>query len=155
MRQDGRLILQGMLRTAADGPGLEHDIAVMPDMPTPESLQSWEELRPDAPESYPFWRNLEGRISHPERIDDPGPYEPVFREWQRFRPRARAQKLTYTCCPRATCSALSGSAWGAGEGVCAWAITTPASPVTTPPRTMSRIDSQRYSEQENVCSIAL
>jgi len=88
MRQDGRLILQGIVRTAAEGPGLEHDVAVMPDVPAPESLKSWEELRPDSPESYPFWRNLEGKISHPERIDTPGPYEPVFREWFRFRPRA-------------------------------------------------------------------
>ncbi len=88
MSQHGRPILQGLLRTAAGGPGLVHDVAVMPDVPPPEALKSWEELRPDAPESYPFWQNLEGKVSHPERIDDPGPYQPVFREWQRFRPRA-------------------------------------------------------------------
>ncbi len=88
MRQEGRPVLQAVVRTAAEGPGLEHDVAVMPDVPDPETLKSWEELKPDAPPGYPFWQNLEGKISHPERIDDPGPYQPVFREWQRFRPRA-------------------------------------------------------------------
>ena len=88
MQQHGRAILQALVRTAAEGPGLEHDVAVMPRIPDPEALKSWEELRPDEPPFYPFWRNLEGKVSHPERIDTSGPYEPIFREWYRFRPRA-------------------------------------------------------------------
>src|SRR3990172_4986910 len=31
MSQAGRPIVQGLLRTAAEGPGLEHDVAVMPE----------------------------------------------------------------------------------------------------------------------------
>jgi acyl-CoA thioesterase len=88
MRQDGRAVLQAILRTAAEGPGLEHDAARRPEVPDPETLKTWEELKPDAPPSYPFWQNLEGRVTHPEWIDNPAPREPVFREWYRFRPRA-------------------------------------------------------------------
>ncbi len=89
MSQDGRPVLQALLRTAAEGPGLEHDVAVMPEVPPPDVLKSWHELKPDAPETYPFWQNIEGKLIHPEWLDEePRPRDPVFREWYRFRPRA-------------------------------------------------------------------
>lgn len=88
MRQEGRPILQGMLRTALEGPGLEHNVAVMPEAPEPEGLKSWEELRPDD-QVYSFWQNIEARAVWPERIGvHDRAYEPVWREWYRFRPRA-------------------------------------------------------------------
>src|SRR5262245_44235509 len=36
--QEGRSVLEAMVRTAADGPGLEHDTAVAPDVPGPDGL---------------------------------------------------------------------------------------------------------------------
>jgi acyl-CoA thioesterase-2 len=87
MRQEAKPILQAIVRTAVDGPGLEHDAAVAPDVPDPEKLRNFEELRPGEPPFYPFWQNLEGRPLWPERHDaEPRPYEPVLQEWFRFRP---------------------------------------------------------------------
>lgn len=87
--QDGRAILEAMVRTAAEGPGLAHDRTRMPDAPEPESLESADALRdPDWP-VYPFWKNLDARPLHPERFrEPPRPSEPEFREWYRLRPRA-------------------------------------------------------------------
>jgi hypothetical protein len=87
--QEAKPILQALVRTAAEGPGLEHDAAAAPDVPDPEKLRNFEELRPGEPPFYPFWQNLEGRPLWPERRDaEPRPYEPLLREWFRFRPRA-------------------------------------------------------------------
>ena len=58
IRQEDRPILQALVRTAADGPGLEHDATVAPDVPDPEKLKNFEELRPGEPPFYPFWQNL-------------------------------------------------------------------------------------------------
>jgi len=89
MRQAGRPILQAIVRTAVEGPGLEHDVARMPDVPDPESLKSWDELKPDDGPPYPFWMNIEGKVSHPEWLDEePRPRDPYLHEWHRFRPRA-------------------------------------------------------------------
>jgi acyl-CoA thioesterase len=90
MTQEGRVVLEALVRTAAEAPGLEHDVAVAPDVPPPESLRSADALRAeDAPESYPFWKNLEARPVWPERFrEGPRARDPVWREWYRFRPRA-------------------------------------------------------------------
>lgn len=102
MRQDERPLFQGILRTAAASEGLEHNEAEMPAMPEPAGLKTWPEiLPPDAAKSgppYPFWDNVETRISDPERaLDD---FErgqqglpkiarpPEWREWYRFVPQA-------------------------------------------------------------------
>ncbi|MDP2950224.1 MAG: thioesterase family protein [Chloroflexota bacterium] len=88
MRQGGRPILQAMLRTAAEGPGLEHDVAVVPNVTHPDTLQSWDEIPPRGP-TYPFWQNLEGKVMHSDWLDEePRAREPVHLEWLRFRPRA-------------------------------------------------------------------
>jgi acyl-CoA thioesterase len=81
------------VRTAAEGPGLEHDVATMPEAPPPEALKTYEELFPDGPgPPYRFWDNIEGRPLDPERVLEPPDsrkaYPPLFREWYRFRPRA-------------------------------------------------------------------
>ncbi|MEE8580568.1 MAG: thioesterase family protein [Myxococcota bacterium] len=87
--QDGKLVLEALVRTAASGPGLEHDTARPPDVPGPEELVSSEELSEAGPPRYPFWQNLEVRPIWPERFrEEPRVRPPIWREWYRFRPRA-------------------------------------------------------------------
>jgi acyl-CoA thioesterase-2 len=90
LSQDGRPVLEALVRTAARGPGLEHDVGGAPDVPAPEGLARAEDLRdPSWGPPYPFWQNLEARPLHPERFrEPPRARPPVFREWYRFRPRA-------------------------------------------------------------------
>jgi acyl-CoA thioesterase len=45
MLQDGKPLLEALVRTAAEVPGLEHDVAMMPDVPPPDGLRNVEELR--------------------------------------------------------------------------------------------------------------
>ena len=96
MRQEGRPIVQGLLRTAAEGPGLKHDVATMPEVPEPEGLKTWPQIFPEQEgPPYPFWNNVEGRVMDPERaLEQPRrPYPPVYREWYRFQPRATFDDL--------------------------------------------------------------
>lgn len=93
MLQDGKPLLEGLVRTAAAGPGLEHDAATMPDVAPAASLRNVEELRRDfGLDDLPrhrFWDNLEGRPLEPERYGEPArPRPPLWRHWYRFRPRA-------------------------------------------------------------------
>jgi acyl-CoA thioesterase-2 len=89
LRQDGRPVLEAIVRTAAELPGLVHDRARAPDVPGPEGLRSAEEIYQREP-TYPFWRNLESRPIDPDAWKDGRPArEPVLREWYRFRPIAR------------------------------------------------------------------
>ena len=46
MRQDGRPLFQGILRTAVEAEGLEHNEAEMPVMPEPAGLKTWPEILP-------------------------------------------------------------------------------------------------------------
>jgi acyl-CoA thioesterase II len=87
--QDGRPVLEAMVRTAAEGPGLEHDHSRMPEVPEPETLPTAESLRdPDWP-VYPFWHNFDARPVDPQRFREaPRPSPPEFREWYRYRPKA-------------------------------------------------------------------
>jgi acyl-CoA thioesterase-2 len=91
MRQGERPIMNAIVRTAAEGPGLAHDVAKMPEVPGPEGLMTYPEIFPDGPgPPYPFWDNIEGRPLDAEAVrEEPRrPREPIFREWYRFRPRA-------------------------------------------------------------------
>jgi acyl-CoA thioesterase len=90
VRQAGRSIVEAVVRTAAQGPGLEHDVARAPELPAPEGLRNRDELyKAEWGPPFPFWKNLETRPIAPERFDEePRPREPVWREWYRFRPRA-------------------------------------------------------------------
>jgi len=88
MRQDGRPVLEATVRTAAELPGLEHDVARAPDVPGPDGLRNARQLY--GPARYAFWQNLEGRPVNPEAWSDGRPArEPVSREWYRFQPLAR------------------------------------------------------------------
>jgi acyl-CoA thioesterase II len=94
MFQDGKQLLEALVRTAAAGPGLEHDVAAFPAVPPPESLRNVAEIvaelaLEDGP-SFPFWQNLESRPVWPERFGEGRrPRPPLWREWYRFRPRDR------------------------------------------------------------------
>jgi acyl-CoA thioesterase len=55
--QDGKPVLEALVRTAADGPGLEHVHETSPDVPAPEALPDPASLRPNDGPSYPFWNN--------------------------------------------------------------------------------------------------
>jgi acyl-CoA thioesterase len=89
LEQEGRPVLEALVRTASEGPGLEHDVAEAPNVPGPETLYDPEALREDdAPTPYPFWSNLEARVVEPERFRERRARPPRWREWYRFRPRA-------------------------------------------------------------------
>ena len=89
IEQEGRAVFTALVRTAAEGPGLEHDVARRPEVPDPETLQTADALRnPDEPR-HAFWRNLDARPVWPERFDQKWVrHEPIWHEWYRFRPRA-------------------------------------------------------------------
>jgi acyl-CoA thioesterase-2 len=91
MTQDGRPVLEGLVRTAAPGPGLEHDVARMPDVPGPEQLRNVEDLLAELGSQerprHAFWQNLEARPVWPERLREERARPPLWREWYRFRPR--------------------------------------------------------------------
>jgi acyl-CoA thioesterase II len=89
MTQHGRPILQAMVRTAAEVPGVEHDFAQAPDAPHPESLKTFLDYVPDPPNPVPFWENIESRIIHTERVMEmEQAFETNLLEWYRFQPRA-------------------------------------------------------------------
>ena len=91
--QDGKPLLEGLVRTAAEGPGLEHDVAEAPDVPAPETLRSFETIARErgleGGPGFPFWNNLESRPVDATRIGpDRAPAPPFLLDWYRFRPRA-------------------------------------------------------------------
>jgi acyl-CoA thioesterase II len=87
MTQNERPVLEALAWFVSDSDGLAHDVAVMPDVPGPDELKSWEDLGFEAP--YPFWRNVEARsIGYTGPWEDRTPGEPAFQQWYRFRPRA-------------------------------------------------------------------
>lgn len=93
VRQGDRAILQAIVRTAAEGPGLEHLYGAMPDVPDPEGLLTWPDIFPNDGPIYPFWNNIEGRHPESHRIKAevdaglPRPArDPHHVEWFRFQP---------------------------------------------------------------------
>ena len=90
IEQGGRSLLESQVWTTADGAGLEHDFAPMPDVAPPAHLDSFENLigDDDGPH-FPFWENLEGRPTDwvPRAEWRPGP--PRLCCWYRFRPESR------------------------------------------------------------------
>lgn len=89
LTQDGKPVLEALLRTANVVPGLEHDFAIAPEVPDPEDLKTPAELVPEGtPPPYSFWNNIETRVIQPELFGDHGAHAPIAREWYRYRPRA-------------------------------------------------------------------
>jgi acyl-CoA thioesterase-2 len=91
--QGGRPIFEALVRTAAEGPGLEHDVTEMPDVLPPDQLKFVTELL--SPErlaegpSFPFWRNFDEKPLDPERVaaNDWNGGPPEVMNWYRFAPR--------------------------------------------------------------------
>jgi acyl-CoA thioesterase-2 len=87
MTQDGRSILQAIVRTAVESDGYAHNFAKMPDVPPPSALKSFLDHWPDPPDTIPFWNNLDSRIIYPERIfNDTAAWPARLLEWYRFQP---------------------------------------------------------------------
>ncbi|HKG03841.1 MAG TPA: thioesterase family protein [Conexibacter sp.] len=85
MTQEGRPIMQAMVKTVAGGPGHSDHHLQMPDVASPEELQSYEQLlSPERRPPFKFWDNIERRPI--DQVRPPEPAEPVLREWARYRP---------------------------------------------------------------------
>ncbi len=90
VRQGERAILEALVRTAAEGPGLEHTFGAPPRVDDPEDRETYDELRDPSWPRYRFWDNLDARVLEPERFrSDRVARDPVWQEWYRFRPQAK------------------------------------------------------------------
>jgi acyl-CoA thioesterase-2 len=87
MVQDERPILEALLwMTDEASLGLEHDATHAPEVRDPESLPSYEDLKPPEYPWFSFWQNLETRPTSGRFATEVR--EPFYEAWQRFRPRA-------------------------------------------------------------------
>jgi acyl-CoA thioesterase-2 len=88
--QEGRAVLEAMVWSVGDVEGLEHEDVDPPDVPDPEGLPTWAELRPDdVRPPMPFWDNFDQRpLVWSEEWPPPGPQPPTWRAWVRPRPTA-------------------------------------------------------------------
>jgi acyl-CoA thioesterase len=90
IEQQGRVLLDAQVWTVADGAGLEHDFAPMPDVRGPAQLDPFEKLEGfERRSTFPFWDNLEGRPTDWVPPSQWKPGAPQLRCWYRFRPDAR------------------------------------------------------------------
>ena len=65
IEQRGRLLVTGLLRTAAEGPALEHDVTSAPTAAgTPDTLPSFEDVFPGEKPHFPFWENFDRRFPY-------------------------------------------------------------------------------------------
>ena len=87
MSQEGKPILQALVKTAAEAPGYSHQHPAAPAVPPPAALRSYDELLPaERRPPFSFWNNIERRPIDQSASDQPT--APVVREWTRFRPTA-------------------------------------------------------------------
>jgi acyl-CoA thioesterase II len=90
LTQHSKPILHALVRTAVDAPGYEHEQTSAPDVPSPEALQSSDELWSDEERPpFAFWNNVERRPIDQQFKPTSASGEnssPVVREWVRFRP---------------------------------------------------------------------
>jgi len=75
MTQEGKPVLEAIVRTAAELPGLTHEHTEPPDVPGPEGLRSSDEVYAGQP-TFPFWQNLEGRPVDPDLWREGRPARP-------------------------------------------------------------------------------
>jgi acyl-CoA thioesterase len=90
MHQQGRSVLEALVRTAGGGEGLAHDTAEAPEVPAPEGLPDMATIFAGEPgPPFPFWNNIECRppqgLAYKNR---PLGGLPHARCWYRFRPAA-------------------------------------------------------------------
>jgi len=90
MEQEGRPVIEAWVRTAAECPGLAHDVLPAPEVPDPGTLCDVDELIPASAPRHEFWKNLAERcVSRaPEDWAKRPARPPEWRAWYRFRPRA-------------------------------------------------------------------
>ncbi|HVW24421.1 MAG TPA: thioesterase family protein [Polyangiaceae bacterium] len=87
--QDGKPVLEALVRTAAELPGLEHDEAKVPVVPPPEALLTADELHRPGDPRFAFWNNIEARVIDTDRFRRERSAKPAhWLEWYRFRPTA-------------------------------------------------------------------
>ncbi len=88
--QAGRPILEALIWATAATEGLEHDEAVMPDVPGPSTLPDLVDLLPpDAEPPFPFWRNLTPKpVTFQLEWPPVGPLPAEWLKWLRFDPTA-------------------------------------------------------------------
>jgi acyl-CoA thioesterase len=87
IQQGGEPVLEALVRTAAEVPGLEHDVVVAPEAAPPDALPV---AFSDEPPRFHFWNNFDTRwvtpLEHERSYEDPRP--PLSLSWHRFQPRA-------------------------------------------------------------------
>lgn len=89
LAQDDKPVLEALLRTASPGEGLEHEMVRAPEVPPPERLPSFEELRRPEWPRFSFWENLDIRVIDRTRFAaNFEPADPRLVEWYRFIPQA-------------------------------------------------------------------
>jgi acyl-CoA thioesterase-2 len=87
MTQGDRPILEALAWIVDDrSEGLEHDEAHAPVVPPPDELPSFEALKPPGYPWFPFWKNMETRLTR-GRIPTEKT-EAAWQGWLRYRPRA-------------------------------------------------------------------
>jgi acyl-CoA thioesterase-2 len=90
IEQNDRILLDAQVWTVADGTGLEHDFAPMPDVEHPARLLPFDQLEGFEPRAtFPFWENLDARPTDWVPPAQWKPDAPQLRCWYRFRPDAR------------------------------------------------------------------
>jgi acyl-CoA thioesterase len=96
--QDDKPVLEGLVRTALPGPGIEEEPPARMGVPGPEGLPTFDELYPKTGRQFAFWDNIEARILQPERFASPRPaIQRDWLEWYRFRPRATFDDPVVDC----------------------------------------------------------
>jgi acyl-CoA thioesterase len=83
MTQRDEPVLEAMIRTAADGPGYEHQEAAAPGVAPPESSEPLLRMKDGKP-LFNFWTNLSCRRPEEDQAGAEAP--PAVREWVRFEP---------------------------------------------------------------------
>lgn len=87
MTQQGKPVLQAMVKTAAEAPGYSHQHPSAPTVPLPGTLKTYEELFPARRRPpFSFWENIERRPAEQSTSEER--QAPLIREWARFRPIA-------------------------------------------------------------------
>lgn len=86
MTQGDKLILSALVRTAAVGPGVEHESLAAPEVSPPALACDIESLRTQEHPRYPYWDNFERRVLQPEFWAQPRVARPPrWLEWFRYR----------------------------------------------------------------------
>lgn len=119
VHQGPRPVLDATAWAIGEVPGLDHDVAVAPEVPAPDRLASLAELTGSTPRPFPFWDNFDMRpVSWQPGWPPAGPLEPTWREWLRFTPCATFEDPWVDAC-RALI-ALDVACWPAAARHHAW-----------------------------------